>query len=399
MFIELLIAIFFGIFCGIFTGTIPGIHVNLVAALITSFSTPLLNYFDALTLIVFIIALSVTHTFLDYLPSIFLGAPDPDTALGVLPGHRYLLKGEGMEAVKLTMIGSFGALLISVLFFPFFVWTIKIFYPFLENYIGYILILIVVFMTVKEKNKFWAIVIFLMSGILGLIVLNSNIKNPLFPMLGGLFGVSTLIISLKDDNKIPTQKINLKIKLDKLKTIKALVVGQFSGFVTAVLPGVGASTAAVMGSQLIKKIKNSEFMILLGSVNTVNFVLSIATLYVLNKARNGSIVAVSSLVDKFSANEITVLLCTAVISGCISVFLVIKIGKTFCGLINKVDYKKLAVFVLILISILSFVLSGFIGFHVLITGAAIGIIPVVKKVKRTHAMGCLLMPTIIYLLL
>jgi len=53
----------------------------------------LMTYFDPVVLVVFIIAMSVTHTFLDALPAIFLGAPDADQVLNVLPGHRLLLQG------------------------------------------------------------------------------------------------------------------------------------------------------------------------------------------------------------------------------------------------------------------------------------------------------------------
>jgi len=41
-----------------------------------------------------------------YHPSIFLGAPEADTALAVLPGHALLMEGRGEEAVRLSAIGS-----------------------------------------------------------------------------------------------------------------------------------------------------------------------------------------------------------------------------------------------------------------------------------------------------
>jgi len=111
MFLEFLIAIFLGIMFGIFTGIIPGIHINLVSLLLVSLSVYLLGIFSFTALGVFIIAMAITHTFIDILPAIFLGAPDADTALGVLPGHRLLLEGKGYEAVKLTVIGGLSMLL------------------------------------------------------------------------------------------------------------------------------------------------------------------------------------------------------------------------------------------------------------------------------------------------
>jgi len=44
-------------------------------------------------------------------------------------------------------------------------------------------------------KKFWALAVFLMAGILGIIDLTMpNLKQPLFPMLSGLFGVSMLVV-------------------------------------------------------------------------------------------------------------------------------------------------------------------------------------------------------------
>ncbi|MGM0409019.1 MAG: tripartite tricarboxylate transporter permease [Bacteroidota bacterium] len=100
MFLELILAILLGLMFGTITGLTPGIHLNLISVMLLSASPILLQYTNPLALAVFIITMSVTHTFLDSIPSILLGAPESDTALGVLPGHRYLLKGQGLMAVN-----------------------------------------------------------------------------------------------------------------------------------------------------------------------------------------------------------------------------------------------------------------------------------------------------------
>ena len=102
MYFQILTAVLLGIFAGIITGLIPGIHINLISLLLVSLSGYFLGFTHPLILGVFIISMAVTHTFLDIIPSIFLGAPDADTALAVLPGHRLLLKGMGYEAVKIV---------------------------------------------------------------------------------------------------------------------------------------------------------------------------------------------------------------------------------------------------------------------------------------------------------
>ena len=400
MFFEILIAVALGITIGIFTGLIPGIHINLISVLLLSFSPILLQYTNIISLCCFIIAMSVTHTFLDSIPSIFLGAPDSDMALGVLPGHRYLLKGLGLTAVKLTIIGSFGALLLSVLLFPLLVPLVKFGYPLIERYIGFILIAVVVFMIIRDRKRIWAFFVFLISGVLGLIVLNMpNFENPLFPLFSGLFGISTLIISLLHNEKIPIQAKKQYVRVSNLKPFKALFSGGFSGFITAVMPGLGASTAAVISMQITRNLKEDGFMILMGSINTFNFILSIVTLYVLDKARNGSIIVIQKLIDIISINHIIIFLSAVIIAGSLSVFLALGLSRIFSKIMGIVNYRKMVLSVIFLITGLVLVLTGPLGLLILIISTAIGIIPPTVNISRTHAMGCLLLPVILYFIL
>ena len=118
IFLEILTALLIGCFFGIITGLIPGVHINLLSLMLVSISGYLLGFTSPIVLGAFIIAMSITHTFLDSIPSIFLGAPDADQALNVLPGHKLLLQGKGYEAVKLTVIGSLLCLISTSLIIP-----------------------------------------------------------------------------------------------------------------------------------------------------------------------------------------------------------------------------------------------------------------------------------------
>jgi putative membrane protein len=400
MFGQLIISILIGITAGIFTGLCPGVHINLVAVTLVTVSPLLLHYTNPLILCVFIIAMSVTHTFLDVIPSIYLGAPESATALGVLPGHRYLLKGWGLMAVKLSLIGAFGAVILSIIMFPLFLLIVKYGYPILENYIGYVLIAVCIFMILRDRHLLWAVAVFFISGILGVVVFSiPTLKDPLFPLLSGLFGISTLLISLNESQNIPPQEEDDQIKTDWKTMVKALLSGQFSGFITAVMPGLGASTAAVISLQITRNLGDHGFMMLMGSIGTANFVLSLAALWELGKARNGSIIAVQELFPDVSAQAIIVFLCATLIAGSISVYLVLTIGRTFSRLITRIDYQKLVIGIICFVTMLVIILTGWIGLIVLITSTAAGLVPAITKVTRTHAMGCLLLPVILYFVL
>ena len=113
-----LIPLLIGILSGTLTGLIPGLHINLVA--IITLSLAITKTLSQTTLLIFIVSMAITHTFIDFIPSIFLGAPSEDTALSALPGHELLLKGQGHNAMKLTLIGSTIAIISLAIIIPIF---------------------------------------------------------------------------------------------------------------------------------------------------------------------------------------------------------------------------------------------------------------------------------------
>jgi putative membrane protein len=81
----LIISLFLGFLLGIISGLTPGIHVNNFALILVALSPLFLDMgFAPFYIAVIILANSVTQTFLDIIPSIFLGAPEADTALVVI---------------------------------------------------------------------------------------------------------------------------------------------------------------------------------------------------------------------------------------------------------------------------------------------------------------------------
>jgi len=391
-------AILVGICLGIITGLTPGVHINLISVMIISMSAFLLPLFPALLLVVAIVSMSVTHTFLDTIPAVFLGAPEADTALSVLPGHKLLLEGNGYKAVKLTVIGSLLGLCLSIALVPILIFVVGFIYPFLKPLIGYILIGVVAFMVLRDKQRKWAFLLFILSGVLGLIVLNlPTLSNPLFPLLSGLFGVSTLVISLKDKVNIPEQKIEKKLKIDKKVMVKAVGAGTFAGFLTSLFPGLGAAQGAVIATQLVK-ITNESFLIVIGAISTVNFVLSLVTLYVLDKARNGAIIAVSQLIQADLGIIIVIFVCVLIVAGIVTI-LALKLTKGFAKIITKINYKFLALGIIVLICVLGVILSGWLGFIVLLIASGLGLLAPLKNIARNHSMGVLLLPVILYFVL
>ena len=401
MLIEIILAITLGILAGIITGLIPGIHVNLITVIVLSFSTILLKITDPTVIAIFIISLAITHSFLDALPSIYLGAPDAGQELNVLPGHRLLHKGEGHNAIIYTVIGSFGCLILCILLFPVFVMLMKIIAPFMKNIVGYLLAIIMIFMIAREKRK-WAksLTVFLLAGVLGLLVLTGipNLNQPLFPLLSGLFGFSLLIVSLTQNAKIPEQK-EKPLQLKKKTAVKAISAASSVGFIAAFLPGFGNSQAAIAATQVVGDIGDSGFLSLVGGINTANMVLSIGTVYMLDKARNGAIVGVKNLLGTVNLQQTITFLFVALIVGSIATILTIKLSKIFAKNITKVNYGAIIWCILIFITTLTFFFDGIIGILILLTATSLGLVTTYWKIGKNHLMGCLILPVILFFLL
>ncbi len=398
MIIEIFIILVLGILIGIFTGLIPGIHVNLVATMLFAISPILLRYFEPLSLAVFIISLSLTHSFLDTIPSVYLGAPENENALSVLPGQKMLLRGEGYQAVKITILGTYIGLLAAVALVPVFMMTAQKIYPALKPYLVYILIALMSYMILKEKQKFWAFFLFLISGTLGIIVFSiPNLNEPLFPMLSGLFGVSGLIISYSENTKIPIQTIDKRIKLKFKDLGKAILGSSIAVFLIQFFPGLGPAQGAVISNQLVK-VKDKGYLALVGAMGTMSVVFSLVTFYTLGKAKDGTIVVISKIME-IDIKSFILMIAAFLVSGSIAVFLTLFFSKVFSRIIAKINYKALVLGIICFIFLMTILLNGWIGIIILITSSTIGLIAPLKEIGRNHAMGCLILPVILYFIL
>jgi putative membrane protein len=396
--IEVIIVIGVGILLGILSGLIPGWHLNTTALTALTLSPFLLKYIDPLTLAIFIISTAVTHTFVNSIPAIFLGAPESgENILTVLPGHKLLLKGKGYEAVTLTVIGSFLAILIGIGTTPLILKILPKIYTLLKDYIGYILILVTFFLIIRENNKIWALLLFLMSGLFGLTTLNINISNQLFPLLSSLFGTSTIIDSLRTKTTIPTQIIE-KTSIPKKETIRALISGTTIGTFTTILPGLGPAQAAIIASQ-ITRLTNKGFLILTGILDTLGMITSLIALFSISKARNGAIVIIGRILETITKEDLTTLLTIVLITGLSSVFITLKLAKIFSRLITKINYQKVNIIILMIITIMTIYFSSYLGLLILFIGTFIGLLPSQLGIGKNHLMGVLLLPTILFFVL
>jgi len=397
MLLELVIAITLGILAGTITGLIPGIHINLIGAILVSLHLFFLQYTSPIILVIFIVAMALTHSFIDFIPSIFLGAPDEDTVLSILPGHELLKKGRGYEAVVLTAYGSIIAIFIILAISPIFIFILPKFEPILKRIIPYLLIASSIFLISKENEKIPAVIVFLLSGFLGLATLNSNVNQPFLPMLSGLFGASSLIISIKTKVKIEKQIIE-KPKINFKELIPPMIASAVTAPLTSFLPGLGSGQAAILGTSLIKSTKRG-FLILLGATNTIVLGLSFIVLYSIGRKRTGMAVVVESLLSELTQKDVLIILITIVLTGIIAYYWTLILAKQVAKHINKFNYTFISYIILIILSSIVFIFSGFFGLFILIISTAMGLFGILTGVRRINLMGCLVIPVILIYLI
>ena len=400
MFIELIIAVILGIGVGIFSGLCPGIHVNLVSISVVNFSLILTRALSPMQLVVFLISLGITHSFLDFIPSVLLGAPEEATALIVMPCHKLLLSGDGHFAVLLATMGSIISLIALVIFSPLIFLIGKSFFSFIDPYMKYLLLILVFFLVLRNqtlKSKIWSFLIFCLSGSLGIIVMNSSrFSNPLHPLLSGLFGLSVILYSLSSKSVIKEQKnVEYKFKIPKIGVIGSCI----GGLITGILPGVTTSIAALLGKVIFRKMDDKDYITLAGGAGTANFIVSLFLFFSAGKTRNGILVGVKEILPEITINHIILYIAVSLIAAGIASFLTIYISRFFSRAMLKVNYNLISIIVALIIVLTVFAFSGWIGCLVLLVSTSIGLLPHFTGVGKYNCMGVLLLPVLLNYLL
>lgn len=346
--------------------------------------------------------MSITHSFIDFIPSILFGVPNPDTTLSILPGHKMVYSGEAYYAIFLSSLGSLSGCFFSILIIPLFILFITHFYESFKIIIPYLLGIVSILFIIIEKGhskKFWSSIILLFSGGQGLLLLNSDIiSNPLLIIFSGIFGVAALINTFFEElTQLPKQKYKFKFKFSK-DFFKSMVIGTVSSSLCSITPGIGNSQAAVLSSLLMKDISSKLFIVVLSSINTINFILSIITFYLIERARNGSIIAISQLKDTITLENVIFYFIIIILTCILAFFITLLIGKRIIKLVEKVNILKINFTIILFIFIIVFFFDSFYGILALIFTTILGLLCILLDVKRIHLMNVLIIPVILNLI-
>lgn len=404
---------------GVLTGLTPGLHVNTMALLLLSASGSMYAMLGGGLGIAVIIATAATaHTFLDFIPSAFLGVPDDDTALTVLPAHNMVLEGRGFEATCLSSLGSALALLLAVgILVPFrYLFTDAGLYPVMRRNIVFILIGLCTLLVVTETGKgnrvrgmVSALVVLGISGAFGLVALEIGPMpvidlpgNILFPVLSGVFGIPPLVASLNTGGSVPEQEIRTP-DMPVGATTTSVATGSLSGAVLGFIPGMTSAHATVLSMVARGERSTEQVIVTLSSVNTANAFMSMMAIFIIGRGRSGAALAIqdTTTTPLWSEGPPTVMLhliAAILLAGAIAFIVTLGMGLVAARTFSRIPYRAVTTAILISLVVLVFLFTGPIGLVVMMVGAVVGQVPVELGVRRSHAMGVLLIPVIIMLI-
>jgi putative membrane protein len=387
-----------GVALGTVSGLVPGLHANNFALVLAAVAAEVPgppSFVGAAML-----AAGVVHTFLDAVPALALGVPDAAMAATALPGHRLVIAGRGREAVRLSALGSGLAVAFAL---PLAIPVTRLMsdlYPTLRAHLPLVLGGAVLVLLLTERSFRAAVaglVCFLLAGGLGVLTLDLSPAAPLpvggvlTPLFAGLFGAPVLVEAVGGEG-VPEQD-DPTVATSRAGVCGTALAGTLGGAAVGYLPGVSSAVAAVtVLAATPGSTGDRGYVVATSGVNTANSLFALFALVSLGTPRTGVLVAFERV--KAPMN-LPLLLASVLVAAAVGFSLVLLLGDSYLRIVGNVDYAILSVGVLSLLSLLSFLFSGFVGVGVFALAAVLGLVPPRLGCRRVHLMGVLLLPLIV----
>lgn len=400
---------------GLFSGLAPGIHVNTLAAMMLASQSVVAGTVsgsldgDGVTTAVCccIMSASVVHSFVDFVPSVFIGAPDGEDAVSVLPGHRLLLMGRGMEAVRAaaigSLVGSSAALIMAV---PLQFLLSDSAGEALDALTPLVLILVSGILLLSERRRgsgIWGVVVFGMSGMLGLMCMTVPASfdgilgedGVMMPLLTGLFGIPVLMEGA-GQARIPRQTDRVHDPVGPLPGLRGVAMGAVAGWFSGITSTVGASVSAAVFPER----SPARFISCVASVGTVTSVLDLVTLSVSGNGRSGTALAIGEMAGDSLSGQMSqtfmLLLFSSAVASLLGYWLTIASGRMMSRIVSGIRPERMNRAVIAALVALTFVLSGPNGLLVLLCSTLVGMMPGAFGTGRVILCGCLVIPVLLF---
>jgi TctA family transporter len=234
--------------------------------------------------------------------------------------------------------------------------------------------------------------VFLLSGLCGVLFLALPLKQPLLILFGGLFGIAGLIDGLVQKSSVVAQDTSGKCALPLTESF----IGTGLSFFATFLPGLGTSQFSSFVSN--DKTEPVAFLAYNASMNTTNVLFSIVALIALDNARSGAIAALMQIVQ-VPLQSLLFVSVVCVLSVCIAGVVTLWAARYVSAYFHLLPLKSIKLLVIIFLCGLIFWFDGFLGLCCVIVASAVGLYTIKKEAPKQYLMGCLLVPVLCFFLL
>jgi putative membrane protein len=372
----------FGIFLGLLSGLIPGIHSNTIVAVLSSLGIA------SNDLASMIIALFPAHLVAAFIPSIFFGIPEEGTVLSVLAGHRLVLQGKGIAALKTVLLSCAFAAIICTAFFQPSMLAYSFIYEAIKEYIKWILLAIVVLLIARSKNPALSALIFILCGLLGQYSLKSDMQDPFLPLFSGLFAMGAILTYTS--GKVPEQKDEPA----DTGILKWTVIGVVLGMLAHLLPGTGSPSQVATFITMLVPLGTTAFLAAVSSIAMSQGIFSLSSAASIGKSRMGAMEVLSQTIDV--NQNIFTLLVLLLLSVAICVAILYFLRKIICKAAN-IDFSKANIILAVYLFAITALICGIFGIAVFLLASALGWLTIKLGVERTNMMGAIIVPTLLLL--
>lgn len=399
----------------------PALHIYNVAGIIIILTmgagTSTLIPMDYVP--IFMMAMIVGWAILNTIPAIFLGAPDESAIFVVLPGQKYMMQGRGYEAAALTGLGALAGIVAMCTASPLFFKTLPKLRQLTRPHNFWIMGLIIAYMLLSEwpkgsgrqktgwgrfidgwKNLAAGLLTFLLSGILGIIILNKPLVpiqyafQNIMPVFVGLFAIPWVIGNIFSKTEIPPQYICTSADLDPRIWSRGGFGGFLGGMIAAFLPVVTGGIGGFIAGHVTAQRDDRLFIISQGASKSVYYIGGFLMAFIpsLHRTRGGMAWMLRPFYTPHTYDDYWRIMGVIMLSGGISFFLLLAYSRLMIKVINTVNYRALSAVMFFLLLAVTYALAGPMGLALTTVATAIGLIPVYFHSRRMNCMGVLLLP-------
>jgi len=422
MMVAALIAVISGTLLSCVIAILPGLHVYNVIGLAVILIYGMQDVgitVESEVFIPFTIGLVAGWSMLNTIPSVLLSAPDESAIFTVLPGQKYLMSGRGYEGVMIIGIGGLaGAFLLVFLIGPLAPKLLPVVCYVLMPHMHWILWVIITFILMTEWPqggnlghsgwmKFFdawrslgaGLLTFLLSGILGFILLYRSpvsvdvaFQN-IMPAFVGLFAVPWCLLNIISGAEVPEQYICRSVNVNGDIIVRSTAAGGLGGGFAAVFPVVTGGIGGLLAGHATAQRNERVFMMSQGVSKMVYYTGALMFFFVpgLHLTR-GAAWMLQGLYIPHTRSEYYLALGCILISSALSWLLLSPLTRFVLWILKCVHYRVISAGALLIIVLMVYAVTGWVGLFIALVGTGIGLIPVLFGSRRLNCLGILLLP-------